>query len=325
MGIDPIEQMKSHPSLIWVSATWFGRRGPRARDPATDLTLSAGGGPVWSSGYDDHTIPPIRGEGYQTGNLGAMYTVVVTLAAVSYRRRTGRGQLVEVNVNAATNVSAEASQYEWLVAKKEVFRQTGRHAKVGQPSPPVQVLCSDGRYATTGTLPRTPRQFQVLVDWLEELDLFDDVPEAFFLKLAAEGANSAPTNVERDRDPISAAAFGAAREALFVIASHLPAQEFFTGGQRRGITVAAVFSPEEAFENEHFVARGFQETVVHEELDREIRYPGAPFKMQKSPWRIASRPPLLGEHNEEVLAGLADRWADVAGKAEVVADDDRAE
>ena len=35
----------------------FGRTTSRAHEPATDLTLLAGGGPVWNCGYDDHTHP----------------------------------------------------------------------------------------------------------------------------------------------------------------------------------------------------------------------------------------------------------------------------
>ena len=44
------------PELIWVSISPFGTDNPRSGEPATDLTILAGGGPVWSCGYDDHTL-----------------------------------------------------------------------------------------------------------------------------------------------------------------------------------------------------------------------------------------------------------------------------
>jgi len=60
-------------------------------------------------------------------------------------------------------------------------------------------------------------------------------------------------------------------------------------------------SPEEAYEDPHFVARGFQVEVEHPELEKPIRYPGAPYKLPASPWQISRRAPRLGEHNEEIL------------------------
>jgi hypothetical protein len=34
-----------------------------------------------------------------------------------------------------------------------------------------------------------------------------------------------------------------------------------------------------------------------------VRYPGAPFLMAASPWRISRRAPLVGEHDAEILSG----------------------
>ena len=92
-----------------------------------------------------------------------------------------------------------------------------------------------------------------------------------------------------------------------LIASRLPAQEFFVGCQRAGLAAGAVNAPEEAFEDEHLKARGFHVEVRHEDLDRTVTYPGAPYRMTGSPWRIARRAPRLGEHNDEVFAEVSAR------------------
>ncbi len=98
------------------------------------------------------------------------------------------------------------------------------------------------------------------------------------------------------------------------LASRLPAQELFVGAQRAGLTLGAIYSPEEAFEDPHFVARGFQVEVDHPELGRTVRYPGAPYAFEKSSWAISRRAPRLGEHTDEVLeaAGI-----DAARRAEL--------
>ena len=94
------------------------------------------------------------------------------------------------------------------------------------------------------------------------------------------------------------------RAALVHIAEHIPAVAFFEGAQRRDLQVGVILSPEEAYDNEHFLARGFPVTVRHDELDRDIRYPGAPFVMSVSPWAIQRRPPRVGEHSAEVLGAI---------------------
>jgi crotonobetainyl-CoA:carnitine CoA-transferase CaiB-like acyl-CoA transferase len=53
----------------------------------------------------------------------------------------------------------------------------------------------------------------------------------------------------------------------------------------------------------HFVARGFPTPVEHDDLGRTITYPGAPMLFSRSPWRIRSRAPHIGEH-QSGLPGL---------------------
>jgi len=85
------------------------------------------------------------------------------------------------------------------------------------------------------------------------------------------------------------------------IASKLGAYEFFAGSQARGLQVGIIYSPEEVMTDPHFVARGFAVEVEHPELGRSFTYPGAPYKFERSPWRISRRAPLLGE--DQALLG----------------------
>ena len=57
-------------------------------------------------------------------------------------------------------------------------------------------------------------------------------------------------------------------------------------------------------QNPQLTARGFFVPVRHDELGATLTYPGAPYVFSRTPWRIRRRPPLLGEHNEEVLAEI---------------------
>ena len=71
LGVDDAELSAADPALDLGVGHAVRARRHRARDePATDLTLLAGGGPVWSCGYDDHTLPPVRGGGNQAFHIG---------------------------------------------------------------------------------------------------------------------------------------------------------------------------------------------------------------------------------------------------------------
>ncbi|ORW16405.1 carnitine dehydratase [Mycolicibacter nonchromogenicus] len=297
-GIDYESFASRDAGLIWISVSAFGLGGIRSNQPATDLTMLAGGGPVWNCGYDDHSLPPIRGAGDQSVNIAGMYCAIAALVALAHRDQTGQGQLVDVSVNAACNVTSEQTTYHWLVNQDTCQRQTGRHA-YPTPSSPVQVRCADGRYATTGVLPRQPADFARMQAWLDELGLTDELPESVFLELAASRAE--PVDLALiGVDDETTAILSAARDAIRLIASRLPAKEFFLTSQRRGFPCGAVLAPNEAFDDEHTVARGFHVPVGHRELQRTITYPGVPYLFSATPAVPPTPPPLLGEHNDQL-------------------------
>ncbi|MDE0223748.1 MAG: CoA transferase [Gammaproteobacteria bacterium] len=302
LGID-YEDLKSiREDLVHVAVTPYGRADPKSDLPFTDLTLMAAGGPPWSCGYDDHSLPPIRGP-LQGFHIACHFAVMSTLTALLHRALSGTGQFVDVSMTAAGNVTTEGASYNWLIARNTVQRQTGRHASV-QPSVETQQLCADGRYANTGVGPRQAAGFAALDRWLRELGLDAELPEAVFLEMGANYEGPLDISKIGEDDEITAI-FGASRAALRLIASRLPAQEFFIGCQSAGLTAGAVNSPEEAFEDEHFKSHGFQVPVFHEDLGRDVLYPGAPIKLPECPWAISRRAPKLGEHDDEVFAELA--------------------
>jgi crotonobetainyl-CoA:carnitine CoA-transferase CaiB-like acyl-CoA transferase len=304
-GLDYPDLSKDHPELIMTSLTPFGRSGPRSTEQATDLTLLAGGGPVWSCGYDDHSLPPVRGGGNQGYQTACHWAVITTLVAVLHRDFTGEGQHLDVNMHAAQGVTTEAASYQWLVARETVQRQTGRHAGV-IPSQPVQVLAGDGRYVTTGFAPRRPALIRTLLEWLDEIGIKEQFEEWPLLELGAnlDHEITMMTIAEGGED---AMIYGAVRNSLVFIAEHVTAYEFFVGTQSRDMQCGIIYSPEETIEDPHFIERGFPTMVEHPELGESFVYPGAPYRMPASPWQIYRRAPLLNEHTSEVLAeiGLA--------------------
>lgn len=276
--------------LIWVSITHNGRDRPDP--PATDLTVLAEGGPMWSCGYDDHSIPPVRGGGNQGLHMGSQYAVIALMAALMRREHAGRGQLIDVSMLAAANATCEFATYFWLNQQIEVQRQTGRHA-LPQISEPTQVQCADGRWLNTGVPPRRGPEFAALAEWVAELGLFEECP---FTELLALGESYEQIDIlHLDADPLSAEVFGAGRDTINFLAERLGAYELFVGLQTIGLACGIVYAPEEMLADEHFVARGFPVEIDHD--GTPVTYPGAPYQFSATPWR-ATRAPRLGEHQD---------------------------
>ena len=81
LGLDYDDLKAIRPELIHVAVTPYGRRNAKSDLPFTDLTIMAASGPPWSCGYDDHSLPPIRGpmQGYHTACHFAVLSVLTAL------------------------------------------------------------------------------------------------------------------------------------------------------------------------------------------------------------------------------------------------------
>lgn len=300
LGLDHHQTSAANPGLIHVAITPFGRDGVGGPAAMTDLTILARGGPMWSCGYDDHDLPPVRGRGNQGLRMAAHFAVMSVLTALLARSRHG-GQFVDVHMVAAANVTTEFASYGWLAAQETVQRQTGRHA-TPKPSEPTQVRCADGRYLNTGVPPRSGKEFKALLDWLVDLGLADDFPLTALLEMGVD--YDVITLAMIAEDPLAGEVFGAGRDAMAFIAANVSAHEAFVGFQQRGIAAGVVWSPDEAMADPHFVERGFPVEVHHDEIGRSVLYPGAPIRFTASPMRPPVAAPRLGQHTHEVAAEL---------------------
>lgn len=299
LGLDWNQFGGNDGELIWTSITHHGRDG--TDPPATDLTLLAEGGPVWSCGYDDHQLPPVRGGGNQAFHTACHYAVPAILVALMWRETSGKGQLVDISMLGAANATTEFATLWWLNAEREVGRQTGRHAHI-RPTEWTQIRCADGRWFNTGVPPRNKREFAALRTWVEELGLVEECSPYEILKLGDKYERIGL--FELDADPLAGEVFQAGRDVIEFLGQRLSAYELFVGLQERGMACGIVYSPEEMMQDPHFVERGFPVDIFYEDRDTSFTHPGAPYRFGRTPWR-AKRAPLLGEH-QTLIEELSD-------------------
>jgi len=93
-GLDYEELKKIKPDLIMVTLPAFGSIGPDKDYVSYASTIEAVGGLNVSFGYPGEG--PVLSGTYPADPVGSIYGLVGFLAALNYRRETGKGQLVDV-------------------------------------------------------------------------------------------------------------------------------------------------------------------------------------------------------------------------------------
>jgi crotonobetainyl-CoA:carnitine CoA-transferase CaiB-like acyl-CoA transferase len=80
-------------------------------------------------------------------------------------------------------------------------------------------------------------------------------------------------------------------------------REITARGQARHHPWGPVATPEELLHNPQLWDRGFFVKLEHPALDASLTYPGAPYILSRSPWKLRSPAPRVGEHNQDLYRG----------------------
>ncbi|MTV23890.1 CoA transferase [Nitriliruptoraceae bacterium ZYF776] len=284
LGLDLDAVQHANPSLVVASVTPFGLTGPWRDRRVTDLTALAGGGPLMSCGYDDHTIPPIRPGGNQAHHLAAAQAHLGVLLALIERRASGAGQLVDTSMHEALGVGGELANPYWFYPRVNVQRQTARHAQP-ELTQPALFECGDGTYVYFALILSDPRAWSLLVAWLDDAGLAADLTDPAYTDFAHRQANFAHIQ--------------GIVETFFLLRT---AREAYLEGQRRGLPVGPLNAPEEVREDEHLRARDF---FVDVDVDgHQVPLMRSPIRISAFPLATPARPPRLGQHTAEVLHEL---------------------
>ena len=261
----------AHPRLVVASITPFGHAGPYREWRSSDTVAQAIGGLAHVNGHPDG--PPLRALGLQAYHQAGVFAAIGVLAALLARETSGRGQLVDVSLEAAVTGSLEHVpgffHQSGLVARRQGTLHWTRFFRVGR--------CKDGwvMHCTLG-------DWTSLFEWMRA-----DGFGAAFEDPAFEGTMHRQKNAEALFDELDRWAAG------YTVA------ELYEGAQLRRLPYAAVRPPEALLADPHLAERGFFVPIEHPDLGLTLPYPGAPFVMSETPWRVA-RPPRVDEHGPQV-------------------------
>ncbi|MQC17352.1 MAG: CoA transferase [Chloroflexi bacterium] len=285
------DDFPEHEGLVWCSVTPFGVTGPWRDLAATDLINMALGGPMMSTGYSDHDLPPIRAEGWHSMAMASEYAMMAILAALYERRSSGKGDFIDVSAHEAISATVEGAFPNWEYMGELVQRQTGRHASV-TPTPAWQVKCADGGYVNLmgGGIPRDTRVYDRLIEWMKEHNAHEDLEDEKYRQAIFQG----PRGQGPERIHI--------QETIAKFAESLPAEDVYRGGQALHLPWAKIRRPEENLDDPHWEDRGFFFEVEVNGVEQPIKIPGAPYRFSRTPLASNRRAPMLGEHNYEIYS-----------------------
>ena len=100
LGIDYAKIAKVNPKLIYCSISGFGQEGPLAQRAAYDYVVQATAGIIALTGEPDRI--PIRCAGAISDYGTGLWSVVAVLFALMERKRTGKGQHIDMAMNDTT-------------------------------------------------------------------------------------------------------------------------------------------------------------------------------------------------------------------------------
>lgn len=130
LGFSPDHLLALNPRLVILSISGFGRGGPLEGRPAYDLIIQAMSGLMSVTG-------PEGGDGVRVGiSLGdivpGLYAAVAILAALEERRKTGRGQYIDLSMLDGLVSVMESIAMKALYTEVELL-PTGSHQAVSAP------------------------------------------------------------------------------------------------------------------------------------------------------------------------------------------------
>jgi crotonobetainyl-CoA:carnitine CoA-transferase CaiB-like acyl-CoA transferase len=281
LPLDLTALVDAYPRLIVVSITPFGLTGPWSDYLSSDLVALATSGLLITSGYDDHSLPPIRPGGDQAFHTAASFAHIATALAVLERCSTGRGCLIDLSVQEAAGVTVELANPYWFYPKGLVQRQTCRHAQP-VPTQPAIFECSDGRWVYFALILADPKPWNALVDWMASYDLAAELGDPAYADLSHRQAN-----FHHVQDVV---------ECFFLL---MDSRAAYHEGQARGLPIGVLNAPEDLYEDEHLRARGYFAQVDQPGFGSMLK-PVAAYRFSDL-GTVAPRPAArLGQDNEFV-------------------------
>jgi crotonobetainyl-CoA:carnitine CoA-transferase CaiB-like acyl-CoA transferase len=266
-----------NPGIVLVHVSGFGQTGPRAQEPGFGSIGEAMGGIRHTTGDADR--PPARA-GVSLGDaLAALFAVIGTLAAITERGRSGRGQEVDVAIYESVLALMESTVADWEITGAVRGRSGGVLPGV---APANAYPTADGHDVVIAA-----NADAVFARLAKAVGRPEWATDPRYAEHTARGVRQA----ELDGELASWTARHAATDVVALLRAH-------------AVPVGLINTASDIAVEDHIAAR---EMIVRlaAGFERAVPMAGVVPKLSRTPGAIRSTGPELGEHTDAVLHELA--------------------
>ena len=287
-GLDYETLRAVKPDIILVSATAYGEGGPYSDRVGFDGTGQVLSGAVYRQGLPDQPIRTV----VPYADFGtALATTIGVMMALFHRERTGEGQHVEGALLSTCLMMANA----FLVERELLQIDKPRAANRGTSVAP----CDLYEVADGWVLLQVSGQ-PMFKRWCRVVGREDRLDDPRFATDDLRWEHGDELN-DLMQDWIRDKTRAEAMELL----------------EKAKLPAAPLQSPQDVLDDPHVAAMGYLHRIEFPGSSRPVPIVETPFRLSATPGSIRTRPPLLGEHTDEVLGELgltADQISDLRAK-----------
>lgn len=283
LGISYEMMREVNPRIIMLRMPAYGNSGAYRDYRSLGVHMEGVIGHTITRGYADMD-PSSNTNVFAADAAGGAQGAFAMLAALHYRKRTGKGQLIELAQ--AENMIAYTGRFfmDYAMNGRSATTLGNRHTSAVQ-----------GCYSCAGS----DRWVNITLYDESDWRAFRDAIGSPEWTRQAQFATHSRRYANQDALDAHIAEWTQQRD-------HYEVMRLL---QAAGVAAGPVMDQRDAFADPHLNARGIFEEVYHEDVGGSHLYVGAPFKMSETPARIRRGPVRLGQDNEYVykqILGVSD-------------------
>jgi crotonobetainyl-CoA:carnitine CoA-transferase CaiB-like acyl-CoA transferase len=275
LGYDDLKKIKK--DIIMLRTCGYGQTGPLCRQATLGFHLTSISGLNSFTGWPDR--PATELPGAYTDPVVALFAATCLMAALEYRRRTGKGQCLDLSQQEASIHFLAPLMLDYSVNKRDPARPGNRLSYVA-PHGVYRCQGEDRWCAITVRTDEEWRSFCHVVgksEWVES-------PKFSTLHGRKQNEDELDRLIEE------------------WTSKHAP-EEVMALMQAAGVAAGVVADAKDMAEDPQMKHYHFYQEFDHPEMGRRAFYHGPAFNLSDDPYEV-SAPPLLGEHTEYVCTKI---------------------